>query len=109
MRAAVLPAPDAGLSIIDRDVPEPGPGEVLVKVCACGMCFSEVPLVRGGYPFARYPVVPGHEVTGTVEAVGWRWLGRRSARSCARSASWWTGSPVATGAGLAPGCSSATR
>jgi len=34
------------------------------------MCFSEVPLVRGGYPFARYPVVPGHEVTGTVEAVG---------------------------------------
>ena len=70
MRAAVLPAPEARLNIVDRDVPEPGPGEVLVEVCACGMCFSEVPLVHGGYPFSHYPVVPGHEVTGTVEAVG---------------------------------------
>jgi DNA-binding transcriptional ArsR family regulator len=67
MRAAVLPAPEARLNIVDRDVPQPGPGEVLVKFCACGMCFSEVPLVHGGYPFAHYPVVPGYEVTGTVE------------------------------------------
>jgi propanol-preferring alcohol dehydrogenase len=70
MRAAVLPAPEARLSIVDRDVPEPGPGEVLLAVSACGMCFSEVPLVHGGYPFAHYPVIPGHEVIGTVEAVG---------------------------------------
>src|SRR5437879_3272365 len=70
MRAAVLAAPNQQLAITEHDTPEPGPGEVLLKVCACGMCFSEVPLVRGGYPFAKYPTIPGHEVTGTVAAVG---------------------------------------
>ncbi|GAB3661485.1 alcohol dehydrogenase [Actinocorallia lasiicapitis] len=54
----------------DRDVPEPGPGELLIKVTACGMCFSEVNLLRGRYPFARFPVVPGHEVSGVVAGLG---------------------------------------
>ena len=70
MRAAVLTAPDTSLQLVERDVPAPGPGVVLVRVTACGMCFSEVNLLRGKYPFARFPVVPGHEITGVVAALG---------------------------------------
>ncbi|MBO2453724.1 alcohol dehydrogenase catalytic domain-containing protein [Actinomadura barringtoniae] len=70
MRAAVLKAPDTRLEIVERDVPEPGPGEILIKMVACGMCFSEVNQVHGHYPFARFPVVPGHEVSGVVAALG---------------------------------------
>jgi propanol-preferring alcohol dehydrogenase len=70
MRAAIATAVDAPLSVTDREVPEPGAGEVLVKITACGVCFSDLNLLRGHYPFARFPVVPGHEVTGTVAAVG---------------------------------------
>lgn len=51
-------------------MPEPGAGEVLVKLTACGVCFSDLNLLRGHYPFARFPVIPGHEITGTVVAVG---------------------------------------
>ena len=70
MRAAQLNAPRTPLSLVERPVPEPGPGEILIKVTACGMCFSEVNLLEGHYPFARFPVVPGHEITGTVAAFG---------------------------------------
>ncbi|MFC9327559.1 alcohol dehydrogenase catalytic domain-containing protein [Kitasatospora sp. NPDC057015] len=70
MRAAIATATDAPLSQVERPVPEPGPGEVLVRITACGVCFSELNLLRGHYPFARFPVVPGHEITGTVVALG---------------------------------------
>jgi propanol-preferring alcohol dehydrogenase len=70
MRAAIATGVDAPLSVTDREVPEPGAGEVLVRITACGVCFSDLNLLRGHYPFARFPVVPGHEVTGTVAAVG---------------------------------------
>jgi D-arabinose 1-dehydrogenase-like Zn-dependent alcohol dehydrogenase len=70
MRAALLTATETPLRLIERDVPTPGPGEILVRVTACGMCFSEVNLLHGGYPFARFPTVPGHEITGVVEALG---------------------------------------
>jgi propanol-preferring alcohol dehydrogenase len=70
MRAAVLTAPETVLRLVETDVPQPGPGQVLVQVIACGMCFSEVNLLHGKYPFATFPVVPGHEITGIVVAVG---------------------------------------
>ncbi|MEV5177299.1 alcohol dehydrogenase catalytic domain-containing protein [Streptomyces flaveolus] len=70
MHAAIATAVDAPLSLTERDIPEPGFGEVLVRVTACGVCFSDLNLVRGHYPFARFPVVPGHEITGVVEATG---------------------------------------
>lgn len=70
MRAALATAVNAPLSLTDRKIPEPGPGEVLIKITACGVCFSDLNLLRGHYPFARFPVVPGHEITGTVAAVG---------------------------------------
>ena len=70
MRVAQLGAVQVPLSITRRPTPEPGPGEILIKVTACGMCYSEVNLLNGEYPFARFPVVPGHEITGVVAALG---------------------------------------
>ncbi|MEV0819774.1 alcohol dehydrogenase catalytic domain-containing protein [Nonomuraea rubra] len=70
MRAALATGVDTPLSLIEREIPEPGPGEVLVQVTACGLCFTDLNLLRGHYPFARFPVVPGHEITGTVAALG---------------------------------------
>lgn len=70
MRAAIATAVDAPLSLTELDTPAPGPGEVLVKITACGVCFSDLNLLRGHYPFARFPVVPGHEITGLITAVG---------------------------------------
>ncbi|MEV0381485.1 alcohol dehydrogenase catalytic domain-containing protein [Nonomuraea sp. NPDC050643] len=70
MRAAVATGVNAPLSLTEREIPEPGPGEVLVEITACGVCYTDLNLVRGHYPFARFPVVPGHEITGTVAALG---------------------------------------
>ncbi|GHJ35655.1 alcohol dehydrogenase catalytic domain-containing protein [Streptomyces sp. TS71-3] len=70
MRAAVLPGPGTELELTERDVPHPGPGEILVKMVACGMCASEVTLVKGEYPFAKFPTIPGHEVSGIVDELG---------------------------------------
>src|SRR4051794_5664887 len=70
MRAALATAAKAPLSLTELDVPEPGPDEVLVKMIACGVCYTDLGLLQGHYPFARFPVVPGHEVTGTVVATG---------------------------------------
>jgi alcohol dehydrogenase, propanol-preferring len=70
MRVALMDGPERQLSLTERPVPTPGPGEILVQVIACGMCFTEVNELHGDYPFARFPVVPGHEITGTVAALG---------------------------------------
>jgi propanol-preferring alcohol dehydrogenase len=70
MRAAVATGAGAPLSLTELDTPVPGPGEVLVKITACGVCFSDLNLLHGHYPFARFPVVPGHEITGVIVAVG---------------------------------------
>ncbi|MFJ8146784.1 alcohol dehydrogenase catalytic domain-containing protein [Streptomyces sp. NPDC096048] len=70
MRAAVASEVNAPLTLTERDTPTPGVGEVLVRVLACGVCFSDLNLLRGHYPFARFPVIPGHEVTGVVTALG---------------------------------------
>ncbi|MEU9841567.1 alcohol dehydrogenase catalytic domain-containing protein [Actinomadura sp. NPDC048032] len=70
MRSAVLTAPGGPLEIVEREEPRPGPGEILVRVAACGMCFSEVNHLRGHYPFGTFPVVPGHEISGVVAALG---------------------------------------
>ena len=70
MRSGLLSAPGKRLEIVEREVPEPGPGEILVEVTACGMCFSEVNHLRGHYPFGTFPTVPGHEISGVVAALG---------------------------------------
>lgn len=71
MRAAELTEPGAPLRLVRRPVPEPGPGEVRVRVEACGVCGSDVFLQKGGFGAkVTWPVVPGHEAAGVVDALG---------------------------------------
>ncbi|MGE5827307.1 MAG: zinc-dependent alcohol dehydrogenase family protein [Micromonosporaceae bacterium] len=58
------------LQAVQREIPEPGPGEALVKVLACAVCRTDLHVVEGDLPPHRSPVVPGHEVVGTVVALG---------------------------------------
>ena len=51
----------------ERPIPEPGPGQVLVRVRACGVCRTDLHIVDDELPDVRVPIVPGHEVIGTVE------------------------------------------
>ncbi|MBA2700720.1 MAG: zinc-binding dehydrogenase [Chloroflexi bacterium] len=71
MRVAELPAVGAPLRMATRPIPQPGLGEVRVRVEACGVCGSDVFLQKGGFgEGVRLPVVPGHEAAGTVDALG---------------------------------------
>jgi propanol-preferring alcohol dehydrogenase len=71
MLVAELPGVGEPLRLAERPVPEPGPGEALVRIEACGVCGSDVFLQDGGFgPNVRMPVVPGHEPAGVVAAVG---------------------------------------
>ncbi len=66
----VLQAPHQALVELDVSTPEPGPGQVLVRVRACGVCRTDLHLVDGELPKPKLPITPGHEVIGVVEAVG---------------------------------------
>ncbi|MBB6309324.1 zinc-dependent alcohol dehydrogenase family protein [Xanthobacter tagetidis] len=70
MRAMVLNAPGERLVEQERPDPVPGPGEVVIAVSACGVCRTDLHVVDGELPQARYPVVPGHEVVGRVASLG---------------------------------------
>jgi propanol-preferring alcohol dehydrogenase len=70
MYAMVLSAPGAPLTFQERPDPVPGPGEVRVKVGACGVCRTDLHVVDGELPDIRYPIVPGHEVVGRIDALG---------------------------------------
>src|SRR5439155_23405511 len=68
----VIQVSEAGgpLELREREIPEPAPGEVRVRVQACGVCHSDSYAKEGHFPGVGYPVVPGHEVAGVVEAIG---------------------------------------
>jgi alcohol dehydrogenase len=70
MRAMVVPQAGGKLQAEERDVPQPGPQEVCVRVHACGVCHSDSLIVEGHMPGLTYPRIPGHEVIGVVEALG---------------------------------------
>jgi D-arabinose 1-dehydrogenase-like Zn-dependent alcohol dehydrogenase len=70
MRVVQVAAPGAPLELVEREVPNPGNGEVRIRVEACGVCHSDAFTVAGGYPGIRYPIVPGHEVAGRIDALG---------------------------------------
>ena len=74
MRAWVVerpaPASEGPLRLVELPVPEPGPGQVLVKVLACGVCRTDLHLAEGDLAPVRPRVVPGHEVVGRVERAG---------------------------------------
>lgn len=88
MRAMVFEKPGSPLRETERPKPEPGPGQVLIQVKACGVCRTDLHLVDGELPDPKLPVVPGHEIVGTVvqngtgagrfqpgQRVGVPWLG----------------------------------
>jgi D-arabinose 1-dehydrogenase-like Zn-dependent alcohol dehydrogenase len=70
MRAAQVPRPGADLELVEREIPQPGPGQVRIKVEACGICHGDVLVKEGRFPGIQYPRVPGHEVAGVVDEVG---------------------------------------
>jgi propanol-preferring alcohol dehydrogenase len=70
MQAMVLEAPGRALRFTERERPSPGPGEVLVAVRACGVCRTDLHLVDGELPDPRLPVIPGHEIVGSIVACG---------------------------------------
>lgn len=70
MRAVEVPAPKSDFRIVERDIPEAGPGGVRIRVEACGICHSDSLVKEGLMPGIEYPRVPGHEVVGIIDAVG---------------------------------------
>ena len=70
MRAIQISRSNGPFELVERDVPEPGAGAVRIKVEACGICHSDSLVKSGAMPGLQYPRVPGHEVVGTVEALG---------------------------------------
>jgi D-arabinose 1-dehydrogenase-like Zn-dependent alcohol dehydrogenase len=70
MRAVQVARAGGPLELVERPIPEPGPGQVRVKVQACGVCHSDSLTKEGLMPGITYPRVPGHEVVGVIDAVG---------------------------------------
>jgi alcohol dehydrogenase, propanol-preferring len=70
MRAMVLDRPNSPLVLRERPVPQPGLGEILVEVAACGVCRTDLHVVDGELPNPKLPIVPGHEIVGRVIAMG---------------------------------------
>jgi D-arabinose 1-dehydrogenase-like Zn-dependent alcohol dehydrogenase len=70
MKVVQVTKPNAGLEVVERDVPRPGSRQVRIKVQACGVCHSDMFTVAGAFPGIQYPRVPGHEVIGLIDAVG---------------------------------------
>lgn len=70
MRVAQVPRARGEFEIVERPIPPTVPGTVRIKVAACGICHSDVLVKEGMWPGLKYPRVPGHEVTGTIDAVG---------------------------------------
>jgi len=66
----VLSSAGGSLHLEERPDPRPGPGDLLIRVEACGVCRTDVHILDGDLPGIRHPIVPGHEIVGIVEAVG---------------------------------------
>jgi D-arabinose 1-dehydrogenase-like Zn-dependent alcohol dehydrogenase len=70
MKAMQISKPGGDFELVEREIPEPGVGEVRIRVQACGVCHSDVLTKEGLWPGIQYPRVPGHEVAGIVDEVG---------------------------------------
>lgn len=70
MKAMVLTRVGEALQLIERPTPDPGPGQVLVKITACGVCRTDLHLVDGELENPALPIIPGHEIVGHVAARG---------------------------------------
>lgn len=70
MKAIQVKAPGAEFELVQREIPEPKPNEVLIKVEACGVCHGDAVVRDGHFPGLSYPRTPGHEVVGRIEKTG---------------------------------------
>ncbi len=66
----IRPIGESPLALSDLPVPVPGSGEIRVKVSACGICRTDLHVIEGDLPPIRLPVVPGHQIVGTVDRCG---------------------------------------
>ena len=69
-RAVQVSRPGGPFEMVEREIPEPGPRQVRIKVQACGLCHSDALTKEGHWPGIKYPRVPGHEIAGVIDAVG---------------------------------------
>jgi D-arabinose 1-dehydrogenase-like Zn-dependent alcohol dehydrogenase len=69
MRAVQVSRAGGPFEIVEREIPEPAPGTVRIKVQACGICHSDTMAKEGQFPGLAYPRVPGHEIIGIVDAI----------------------------------------
>jgi D-arabinose 1-dehydrogenase-like Zn-dependent alcohol dehydrogenase len=70
MRTVQISKPKGDFELVEREIPNPGPGAVRIKIEACGICHSDAIVKDGLFPNIEYPRVPGHEVAGVIDAVG---------------------------------------
>jgi propanol-preferring alcohol dehydrogenase len=66
----ILEQPGEALKLVQRPDPQPGPGQLQVRVSACGVCRTDLHVVDGDLTEAKLPIIPGHEIVGTVSALG---------------------------------------
>jgi D-arabinose 1-dehydrogenase-like Zn-dependent alcohol dehydrogenase len=70
MKVVQVPKPGADFEFVEREIPQPGPRQVRIRVQACGICHSDMLVKEGLWPGISYPRVPGHEVAGVIDEVG---------------------------------------
>ena len=70
MKAVQVSKPGGNFEVVERPIPEPGRGQVRIKVEACGICHSDALVKEGYWPGIQYPRVPGHEIAGRVDEIG---------------------------------------
>jgi D-arabinose 1-dehydrogenase-like Zn-dependent alcohol dehydrogenase len=70
VKAVQISKPGGNFEVVERPVPEPGRGQVRIKVEACGICHSDALVKEGYWPGIQYPRVPGHEIAGRIDALG---------------------------------------
>ncbi len=70
MKAVQISKAGGNFELVERPIPQPGRGQVRIKVEACGICHSDALVKEGHWPGIQYPRVPGHEIAGRIDAVG---------------------------------------
>src|SRR6476620_4748400 len=92
MRSVQVSKPGGPLEMVERNIPEPGPMQVRIKVQACGICHSDPFTKEGLFPGIQYPRVPGHEIAEVIDAVG-----KGIATTTTTTSNWKEGQRVAVG------------
>ena len=70
MRAMLLDAPHQPLRLVELPIPQPQPEQVLIRVHACAVCRTDLHIVDGELTHPKLPLVPGHQIVGTIESMG---------------------------------------